>query len=640
MKYRPEIDGLRACAVVPVILFHAGFELFSGGFVGVDIFFVISGFLITTIIVEDIENGRFSIVNFYERRARRILPALFFVILCCIPFAWMWMDAQIFLYFSRSLVAVSLFASNLLFWREGGYFGAAAENKPLLHTWSLAVEEQYYIMFPIFLLLVWRYGKNRVFWSIVVLAAISLVLSEWAWRNHRIANFYLAPTRAWELLAGSITAFIVQKRGVGKNNVLVLVGLAAIIFSVFSYDASTPFPSVYALVPVLGVVLLLLYADKETFVAKFLSTKPFVGIGLISYSAYLWHQPLFAFARIKSTGEPTTVLIIVLCVMSLILAWISWKYIEQPFRIKGLICRRKIFQNSALAIILSISLGLFGHFNKGFSIVYATTHKNLSVKPLLNNNFIVLGDSHGSHLISGIEQITSGTVVNYTETGCIPFRNVDRYDSRFVKGACAIKINQHLDKIQNSDPNAVIILSSMGPIYLEGTAFKGKDKARVTGLGIELISDKSITNKYSVYEIGMRNTLEELSVLNNSKILFAIDIPELGIDRGCQIESKQIFVTHFFKLSDFVETLTTDKCFVSRKDYDLRSYKYKKLVYKVLEDFPNVTIFDPTNVFCDDDICKGVSKKFGFLYSDIDHLSRAGSLYFAIQLAEALEGAR
>ena len=154
------------------------------------------------------------------------------------------------------------------FGEESGYFDAAAEEKPLLHTWSLAVEEQYYVLFPIFLFLAWRYGKNRVFWMIVVMASISLLLSEWGWRNKATANFYLAPTRAWELFAGSIAAFIVQKRGVQKNNYCQLLGLAAIFFSIFAYDESTPFPSVYALVPVLGVVCYVLYADKETLSCK------------------------------------------------------------------------------------------------------------------------------------------------------------------------------------------------------------------------------------------------------------------------------------------------------------------------------------------------------------------------------------
>ena len=210
--------------------------------------------------------------------------------------------------FSESLVAVSLFVSNILFWQESGYFAAAAAEKPLLHTWSLAVEEQYYLLFPIFLFLAWRFGRNKVFWMIVVFAAISLALSEWGWRNNPHANFYLALTRAWELFAGSIAAFIVQKRGVQSNNVLSLLGLAAIIFAVFAYDDTTPFPSVYALVPVIGVVLLVLYGDRETLAAKILSTRVFVGIGLISYSAYLWHQPLFSFARIRLLEAPSTYL--------------------------------------------------------------------------------------------------------------------------------------------------------------------------------------------------------------------------------------------------------------------------------------------------------------------------------------------
>src|SRR6056300_1366961 len=223
----------------------------------------------------------------------------------CMPLAWMWMLPYQMKDFSQSLVAVSLFAANVLFWRESGYFDAAAEEKPLLHTWSLAVEEQYYVLFPIFLVLAWRFGNVRVFWVIVVMAAISLLLSEWGWRNKATANFYLAPTRAWELFAGSIAAFIVQKQGIQKNNHLATLGLAAIVFSIFFYDETTPLPSVYALVPVLGVVLLVLYADKATFAAKLLSMKGFVGIGLISYSAYLWHQPLFAFARIRSLEHPS-----------------------------------------------------------------------------------------------------------------------------------------------------------------------------------------------------------------------------------------------------------------------------------------------------------------------------------------------
>ena len=372
MKYRAEIDGLRALAVVPVILFHAGFELFRGGFVGVDVFFVISGYLITTILIEDMENNRFSLLNFYERRARRILPALFFVMLVCLPFSWMWMLPSQMENFSKSLIAVSLFASNILFWREDNrYFDGTEEEKPLLHTWSLAVEEQYYVLFPIFFFLAWRYGKNRVFWMIFVMASISFMISEWGWRNKAIninvANFYLAPTRAWELFSGSIAAFIVHKRGVRKNDTLSLIGLIAIIFAIFAYDETTPFPSIYTLVPVAGVVLLVLFAEKESLVARILSTKSFVGVGLISYSAYLWHQPLFAFARIRLPNEPSDLLMIILSGLSLILAVASWKYIEKPFRRRFFLKRKYIFLISLIGIVTFIGVGLAGHLNNGFA---------------------------------------------------------------------------------------------------------------------------------------------------------------------------------------------------------------------------------------------------------------------------------
>lgn len=363
MKYRPEIDGLRALALVPVILFHSGISFFSGGFVGVDVFFVISGYLITTILIQDFEYKRFSFIDFYERRARRILPALFLVMIVCIPFAWLWMLPSQMKDFLQSLFAVSIFSSNILFWRQSGYFGQNSEEKPLLHTWSLGVEEQYYIFFPIFLLLAWGFGKNRVLLIIFVMASISFLLSEWGWRNASSANFYLSPTRAWEIFAGSIVAFVVHKNGVHKNNVLALFGLVAIVFSIYIYDESTPFPSVFTLIPVFGVVLLILYADKDTFAAKLLSSKPFVFVGLISYSAYLWHQPLFAFSRIRSPDHPSMYLMLVLTFLSLFLGYLSWRYIEMPFRNNRRINRATFFLTSFVLILCFSTIGLFGHFH-------------------------------------------------------------------------------------------------------------------------------------------------------------------------------------------------------------------------------------------------------------------------------------
>lgn len=369
LSYRAEIDGLRAIAVLPVILFHAGFTAFSGGFVGVDVFFVISGYLITSIIAQEIEAGSFSFRGFYERRARRILPVLFLVMLCCIPFSWMWMMPLEFNAFSTSVVSVCLSLSNVLFWRQSGYFEAAGEYKPLLHTWSLAVEEQFYIIFPIAILLLWRLGRTKAKLCIVLVAVLSLTLSEYASRYHPSFNFYWLPTRAWELMAGALCAFASIKPYSLRDNILSIAGLVAIAISVFVYDETIPFPSLFALVPVLGACAVIIFGRDGNTACNLLSVKPLVGVGLISYSAYLWHQPLFAFARVRSPAEPSSHIMLLLAISSLLLAYLSWRFVEMPVRARSVgalsSSRSVIVMLSATATVL-IAAGLAGHLNKGF----------------------------------------------------------------------------------------------------------------------------------------------------------------------------------------------------------------------------------------------------------------------------------
>jgi len=277
--------------------------------------------------------------------------------------------------YSKSLLSVVFFVSNVFFWRESDYFSTEAELMPLLHTWSLAVEEQYYVLFPVFLVFAWRFDKSRVFWMIVAMATASFLISEWGWRYEPTANFYLTPTRAWELFAGSISAFIVQKQGVKKNNIFSLVGLGAIIFSIFAYGESTPFPSVYTLVPVLGVVLLIVYADEETLAARFLSTQGFVGIGLISYSAYLWHQPLLALYRNKFGIELEIIPSIFLMVFILIISAFTWKFVENPFRSSSILDRRAIFVSSISFITILCGLGIAIFTTDGASYRYTLPEK-------------------------------------------------------------------------------------------------------------------------------------------------------------------------------------------------------------------------------------------------------------------------
>ena len=390
MNYRREIDGLRALAVLPVILFHAGFETFSGGFVGVDVFFVISGYLITSIILYDMEAGTFSLIRFYERRARRILPALYFVIFACIPIAWLWLLPPDMKNFSQSLVAVSVFASNIFFWIESGYFSTAAEYKPLLHTWSLSLEEQYYVLFPLFMLLAWRLGKKWIVGLLIVMAIVSLTAAQWGSLNIPSATFFLLPTRGWELLFGTFIAFyyhqkkIISACDVNSNNTLnqalSLLGISLICVAVFVFDKHTPFPGLYALMPTIGTALIVLFAYPRTFVGRILGNKVFVGIGLISYSAYLWHQPLFAFARHRNIAEPNNLMLVLLVVIAFILAYVSWRFVERPFRNKSFIGSKLVCMFGIIGSIILIIIGFSGQkgiIKTNFEISYPNLNNSL-----------------------------------------------------------------------------------------------------------------------------------------------------------------------------------------------------------------------------------------------------------------------
>lgn len=360
MAYRSDIDGLRAIAIIPVVLFHAGFEYFSGGYVGVDIFFVISGYLITSIMLKEQETGIFTIVNFYERRIRRIFPALFFVMLACIPFAWVLLLPHELKEFGKSVISVSLFSSNIFFWLESDYFAADAELIPLLHTWSLAVEEQFYLIFPLIMITFWGLGKRCLFGIISIIAIFSFALTEWGWRSFPEANFYLIHTRAWELLIGALVAFYLSsnKQAQGYNAELgSIFGLGLILFSVFFLNKTHPFPSLYALPPTIGTALVILFTSRETLVYKLLSLKLFVFIGLISYSAYLWHQPIFTFSRVYFIDEPRSWLMGLLSILAFILAYLSWRFIESPFRIKHRFTQKQIFLAGIIGSLLFIALG-------------------------------------------------------------------------------------------------------------------------------------------------------------------------------------------------------------------------------------------------------------------------------------------
>jgi peptidoglycan/LPS O-acetylase OafA/YrhL len=408
--------------------------------------------------------------------------------------------------FAQSIVAVVFFGSNILFWRESGYFAAAADLKPLLHTWSLAVEEQYYLLFPLFLILLWRFGRNRVFWSVLAIAVVSFLLAEWGWRNKPVANFYLAPTRAWELLAGSICAFLIVGRGRRANNLLSAAGLALIVYAIFGFDDTTPFPSVYTMVPVMGTALIIIFGDARTWVARMLATPPFVGIGLISYSAYLWHQPLFAFARIRSLTEPNQALMMALAVASLALAWATWRWVEQPFRRPGtaniLPTRAGVFAVSSAVAAVFVAVGLAGHLGKGFEwrtrggISLAALEQRVIVNnglhtdcegqfnnsqnctTSLSPNVLLWGDSYAMHLAQGIVASDGDVAMKqHTISACSPIVGVGQFSGkRTMEWAerCIGFNNSVLKWLREANSIDLVILSSPfegvldGKLLLEG----------------------------------------------------------------------------------------------------------------------------------------------------------------------------
>lgn len=358
---RRDIDGLRALAVIPVVLFHFGFDAFSGGFVGVDVFFVISGFLITSILFREISAGRFSFVDFWARRARRIIPALSVVILATLAMGWLLLTAKDFSELGRTVRYQSLFISNILFMREHGYFEPASDLKPLLHTWSLAVEEQYYIFFPLIMVVLIRFFRHWR-WILLGLLLVSFGLNIACIEHKPAFTFFSLPTRAWELLCGAMLAVLpVPKRAV-RPWVYQLVGLAgmvAVLLAVFTFDRATVFPGWAALLPVLGTTALIWSgAQGPGPAARLLSLRPLVWVGLLSYSLYLWHWPVYVYANAVSIDGIQPFEALGWMALALGLAWLSLRYVELPFREKRLLAgRTSILAGGLAAIVVLVTIG-------------------------------------------------------------------------------------------------------------------------------------------------------------------------------------------------------------------------------------------------------------------------------------------
>lgn len=398
LRYRPEIDGLRAIAVLAVVLFHAGFGC-HGGYVGVDVFFVISGFLITSLIWQDLENGRFTFISFWERRARRIVPALVVVTIATLVAGWFLLLPADFKSLGRASATQAVFGANIHYWLDSGYFTGEANEKPLLHTWSLAVEEQFYLVAPCFLWGMFRTAKLRgrkaVLTLLTVACVLSFALSVYGVTRHQEATFYLLPTRAWELLVGAIVAFLPPNSPVlahrNWRELVALTGLVLILISVFRYTPDTLFPGLAALPPCLGAALLIWANERiadsmPTTAGALLAMQPLVFIGLISYSLYLWHWPLLAFSKYSAFIEVSSRQRATMLGLGLLCATLSWKYVETPFRQRQLGASRKpMFALAGAGLAVVFGCGLLCTIKQGFpqrfppqAMAFATATSDMS----------------------------------------------------------------------------------------------------------------------------------------------------------------------------------------------------------------------------------------------------------------------
>ena len=428
LNYRPDIDGLRAISVFAVIFYHANFfvldhELFQGGFIGVDIFFVISGFLITSLILNEIYNNNFSITDFYIRRIRRIIPVLFFVILSCIPIAYIFLLPSSLVDFFQSVLSTLIFSSNFYFHHTGLIYGGPDSSlKPLLHTWSLSVEEQFYVIFPLILILFRKFLKNYIFHFFIIFFFIGFISTQIISIKFPLYNFYFINVRIWELLAGSIVAYLninFIKYENKVTNYLPLLGLILILFSILFLRDEMSLPSIYSVPAVVGTCFIILFNNSENFITKVLSLKVFVFFGLISYSLYLWHFPLFAFYNYIFFDDESFIAKIIIILLSIILSILSYFFLEKPFRNKKVINNKRllIYISLSFLIILSLSLffldknknnqkGLYEKVNIDNQVYFDEVNTKLKEIISINNfektntkkNILIIGNSHAMDL--------------------------------------------------------------------------------------------------------------------------------------------------------------------------------------------------------------------------------------------------
>lgn len=654
LNYRPDIDGLRAIAILLVIVFHALPTALPAGFIGVDIFFVISGYLITGIILKDMSAGHFSYLHFYARRFRRIMPALAAVLCSVLFLGWMLLLSDEFSNMARNAVAGATFTTNLILLKQASYFDWASELNPLLHLWSLGIEEQFYLLWPPILLFIHRYSR-KWFLSILILGVISFGLNIYFIDGNETKVFYLLPTRFWELLLGGMLSRYEITHPQSKHrhgNVAATMGSALLVLAIYFIDRGDSYPGCWAILPTMSTLMLIAAGPNALINRILLASKPMVLIGLISYPLYLWHWPLLSLAKINE-GDLSTEFAIGILGVSAILAFLTWQFIELPAQFKLFQHhhkkqRDKYYVFYALgSISLISSLGLVVVFKDGFperypniEAVRSNLEKNAAVnisdldeckqkyglkmsdcfQSSHNPTHAILGDSHARHLYNGMKEEGGRNNINVLylgHGGCPPLMDVDtvQYGKDHDK-TCALVAEDFVRFFSSSSSSEriqTVVLASRGPSYISGHDY-GDGRRRWDLVALDK-QDQSKSQK-DIYQAGLKKLIDFLESKGKRVIIF-LDNPELGFRPSTCMLRRPL------QLTDIRQS-----CAMPASVVKLRQAEYRKVIDELKEKYPKVEVFDSTDYLCNAKECFA-SKDGQLLYVDQDHLSNLGSEYIA-----------
>ncbi len=644
-NYRPDIDGLRAIAVLAVLVYHAFPSALPGGFVGVDIFFVISGYLISRHILEELATRSFSIRTFYARRVRRIFPALVLVMLACLLFGWLILTPGEYERLGRHVFAGALFLANILSWREAGYFDTAADTKPLLHLWSLGIEEQFYIVWPLILALLWRV-RRWLGWGMAGLIGLSLAWSLYTVRHDPVADFYSPLTRFWELAIGAVLAWLAQRQGaqvlaVPQATRLSWLGLALLAAALLLIDSGDAFPGAWALLPTLGAALLIQAGPAAWPNQALLAWRPMVWIGLISYPLYLWHWPLLTYARIIEGETPAAALRWALLVLSFALAWLTWRYIERPLRAR----------TRSRAVIWGLCLALVVVGVAGFVVKSAHGYRH-RLAGMMNGDptTMVIGADRGRLLPGcGIPQGREQGLNYCVRSREAPIRYAVVGDSKaealfygLVRESAPETSWALIGTVYPPDPAVVLTEVQRRKNALAFDSLEASKDVQVVVLATALRtiyppdpdtgfirSDAPLpASRLQAYSAAITRLQQ-----SGKQVVFVIDNPTFPDPTSCVSGG----ATGQPWLDQVLRRKENPRCRLSHADHLAGTQPYLDFVAELQRRHPGLRVYDPTPLLCDvpGNVCP-MTRDGKFLYSYGDHLSDHASSQIARELLPRL----